>query len=177
MTRSEANEGRVNPGFGRVAGTGANCQSCVVAFEARLRGYDVKAKPNVDPGSAAGYLADHTNAAWIDPFTGDPPEIRRPDPKTVRTAAQAQRWLEENVQPGQRYTLEFDWPHRGGHILCVDRAPDGGIRLYDPQTGGTFSGKGAQRFLRDSRRDTLGLTRIDDAIINAYFADEITEKA
>jgi hypothetical protein len=45
MTRDEANGEKPNPNFKQGLGYQENCQSCVVAFEARLRGYNVQTLP------------------------------------------------------------------------------------------------------------------------------------
>lgn len=106
MTREQANSGNVNPEFNsgdqkfRV-----NCQTCVVAFEARLRGYDVTAKPMITKEQRE--LARNSAIAWIDPLTGSAPkEIRA---EGINNAKACKTWLEENVQAGARYTLANAW--------------------------------------------------------------------
>lgn len=59
MTRSQANNNRVNPNYFKAPGYQTNCQSCVVAYEARLRGYDVQTKTNTR-GSKLDELAHDT---------------------------------------------------------------------------------------------------------------------
>ena len=46
MDHAKADSGRVNPNFGVSRAYGINCQSCVVTYEARRRGYDVEVVPN-----------------------------------------------------------------------------------------------------------------------------------
>lgn len=184
MEREKANSGNVNPDFMKVKGSTINCQSCVVAFEARLRGYDVKAKPNFNNPSAK-HLSHKTSDAWIDPATGKPPEMKR-NPENIRTWKQTKKWLEENVKEGERYTFQHAWKgkQQSGHIISVDRDKSGALRLYDPQTGRTYMGKDADAYLSRTKANStimgmkfprLGLTRVDNMQINPEYADGIME--
>ena len=74
MTRDEANGGNPNPLFSEGGGYMINCQTCVVTYEARLRGYDVTALPNAK-GSMLETLSRNTRLAWIDKRTGEAPEF------------------------------------------------------------------------------------------------------
>lgn len=187
MSRDEANKGHVNPSFKKVPGYSTNCQSCVVAYEARLRGYDVTAKTkNGNPD--ADYLASHTNEAWIDPATGKPPHLLHSDAKTVNTPKRGLDWLENNVKAGERYNFGFAWKDQGkknvGHIITVDRDSKGKLRLYDPQNGKTYSGQDLKDYLsrikwvKQSHGFKFGfadLLRIDNMRINPQYADGIME--
>ena len=133
MSREQANEGRVNPNYGKGPGYQTNCQSCVVAYEARLRGYDVQTKPNHRNATAAALSAD-TRMAWKDPKTGTVPDYITSD--KVTTAKRCKTWLEETIQPGERYTFSHGWKGRKytGHIISADKDSGGKLRLYDPHT-------------------------------------------
>lgn len=135
MSFKKANSGNVNPDYGKNEGYSKNCQTCVVAFEARQRGYDVKAKANFK-GSVSEQLSHNTRLAWIDPETGKMPEFLRPKPN-VNTAKRYTKWLSQNVKEGERYTLEFAWTGRGniGHIVNLDLDENGQLRLKDNQRG------------------------------------------
>lgn len=140
MTRNEADGGKPNPNFDKGGGYHINCQTCVVAYEARLRGYDVAAKPNTR-GSMLEKVSRRTNLAWIDPETGEHPEyIKNEKAKNAKSCA---KWLRETVEEGKRYTIEFSWKGRGngGHIISLDRDSKGRLRLYDPQCGQTYTDK------------------------------------
>lgn len=192
MDRAKANSGNVNPDFKKVPGSTINCQSCVVAFEARLRGYDVKAKPN-HHNSAAEHIAQKTNAAWIDPKTGKHPEILQNDDPSVKVWTQKKiyNWLESNVgKSGERYTFQHGWKTKqtSGHIISVDRDNSGSLRLYDPQTGRTYTGGAINDYLAcvkatvsiptwagPIKMPRLGLTRVDNMQINSKYADKIMQ--
>lgn len=186
MDRSAANEGHVNPDFGKVRGSTTNCQSCVVAYEARLRGYDVKTKPNYN-NPAAKDLSRKTYDAWIDPSTGEPPKMLRNEPTSGNwTWKKTKNFLEDNVKSGERYTFQHMWKgSRGaGHIVSVDRDSSGQLRIYDPQSGKTYTGSNADSYIKRTKGVSsvygfklpdLGLTRVDNMRINPKYANGIME--
>lgn len=134
MTFEEADSMHVNPNYG-MKGYDINCQSCVVCFEARQRGYDVYTMPNLS-GSMAEKLSRKTNLAWIDPATGKNPEYIT-DRTKAYTAKSYLKYLDGIIEQGGRYTLEFGWKGRGrsGHIVNLDRTADGMLRIKDNQRG------------------------------------------
>ena len=186
MTREEANGGKPNPNFKQGHGYKRNCQSCVVAYEARLRGYDVQALPNTE-GSALEKLSRDPNLAWIDPATGKHPEYMYDD--TATTAKKFLRFLENNIKSKQRYTLQFMWKgrRRAGHIVSLDRDTSGKLRIYDPQSGVTYTGSSVAKYLErikyvmtvrghkiPARPEVL---RVDDKLFNMDIVNKILEGA
>ena len=186
MTREEANGGKPNPNFKQGHGYQTNCQSCVVAYEARLRGYTVQALPNVK-GSAAEKLSVRTNRAWIDPATGKHPEYMYDD--TATTAKKFLSFLENNIKSKQRYTLEFTWKgrHSSGHIVSLDRDTSGKLRIYDPQSGVTYTGGNVAKYLGQIKYTMTvhghkmparpKVLRVDDKLFNMDIVNEILEGA
>ena len=186
MTFDDANHGKPNPNFKQGHGYQTNCQSCVVAYEARLRGYNVQALPNVK-GSAAEKLLRHTNRAWIDPATGKHPEYMYDD--TATTAKKFLSFLENNIKSKQRYTLEFTWNGRNssGHIVSIDRDAGDNLRIYDPQSGSTYTGSSVAKYLGQIKYTTTvhghkmparpKVLRVDDKLFNMDIVNEILEGA
>lgn len=189
MTREQANEGHVNPNYNKGGGYWINCQSCVVAYEARLRGYDVQTKPNT-PGSKLKELSHKSHEAWLDPETGKP--VNRQDitaPNTVTTAKKCKAWLEESVQEGARYTFAHVWKGgKSGHIISADRDSSGKLRLYDPQSGKTYQDADIDAYLKNIKHtmtlkfyngsEKMALTRlmrIDNMQFNPYYVNDIME--
>lgn len=185
MTREQADEGNANPNFSKGGGYYINCQSCVVTYEARLRGYDVQTKPNTK-GSQLEYLSRNSHEAWIDPKTGKTPD--RPQPNEFCTSpTKCRNMLENTIQPGERYTFGHSWKGRSnsGHIICADRDSSGELRLFDPQSGRTMTGKDIDGYLNRIKytRTIYGmkincsprLLRVDNLAINPQFADGIME--
>lgn len=183
MTREEADQMKANPNYFKMGGYTTNCQSCVVAYEARRRGYDVITQPNT-PGSALDRLSRASHEAWIDPKTGKTPE--RPTPnKSVNTPKQCRNMLENTIQPGERYTFGHSWKgrSRSGHIICADKDSDGNLRLFDPQNGKTMVGKDIDDYLSRVKYTTTvygmkincspRLLRVDNLSINPAYANDI----
>jgi SPP1 gp7 family putative phage head morphogenesis protein len=146
MTRDEANGGKPNPNFKQSHGYQINCQSCVVTYEARLRGYNVQTLPNTK-GSMLDKLSRQTNMAWIDPATGKHPAYIFDE--AANTVKKFYGFIEKTVEAQKRYTLQFSWKgrSRSGHIISMDRDEQGALRLYDPQTGQTYTGKQINAYL------------------------------
>lgn len=153
MTHQQADEGRGNPHYAESREYRVNCQTCVVAYEARLRGYDVEAKGRSGYSATQEDLARKCETAWIDPSTGKAPTPLVNDPK-IRTVKQTTKWLEENVEPGGRYEFAHGWKGtngRTGHIVTVSRDDSGSLRIFDPQNGKTYSGDGFTEYMSGVR--------------------------
>lgn len=134
MTFELADSGHVNPNYGKGSGYSINCQSCVVAFEARERGYNVQVLP-CTKGSALDRLSHDPRMAWIDPRTGKYPEYIYDNSR--RTPEKYLDFVNEVVKPGNRYTIQFAWKGRrhSGHIVNIDRTSNGLLRIKDNQRG------------------------------------------
>ena len=134
MNEEQANKGNANPNFhlGRASGYWNNCQTCVVAYELRRRGYDVSALPKKDNPTMTN-LSLHTNLAWIDPNTGKEPSYIESD--KVTTPKRTYKWMKSEIEPGGRYTIEFYWDTVGGHIVHARKDNNGEVEMYDPQCG------------------------------------------
>ncbi len=71
-------------------------------------------------------------------------KIVKPEPiedESVNNLKRFLSFLDKTVEEGKRYHVGFHWKGRGraGHIICADRTEDGALRLYDPQSGRSFS--------------------------------------
>lgn len=134
MNKQEADSGHVNPHYNDVDAKGAgyrsNCQSCVVTFEARLRGYNVKTRPNTK-GSMLEKLSYNTRFVWVNPKTGNYPQFIE---RGANYKNKELSWLRDTVEANKRYVISFDWKTcRYGHIVTI-RKIDGHLQIYDPQT-------------------------------------------
>ena len=129
-----ADSGHVNPDYGTDIGFSTNCQSSVVVFEARQRGYPAKVLANKQ-GSMLEKLSYDPSLAWIDPRTGKHPDYIYNN--SLKNADDYLKFVNSKVQPGHRYTIQFLWKGRnkGGHIVNLDRTPDGLLRIKDNQRG------------------------------------------
>lgn len=182
MTFDRANHLKPNPNLAKGGGYRINCQSCVVSYEARLRGYDVETLPNLK-GSKLGELARTTNLAWIDPATGTHPTYIYDT--SITTAKKFGAFLEQTIEQNNRYTLEFAWRGRsaGGHVISVDRLPDGRLRFYDPQIGRQYTDQDIPAYLGRLKFETTlhgtkykippKILRVDDKGFNLDMVKQI----
>ena len=183
MSFEEADGRRPNPFFGAGRPYENNCQSCVVAYEARKRGFDVMAEARFR-NAWADELARDTSLAWLDPATG-----RKPKPRRLTMAISPERLmaeLEASVGKGERYHLGFDWRgYDAGHIVCIERDERGELILYDPQTGEVVrKGDLVQYFSEVNLKPSAGggkaspdLLRVDNLELNRDYADNVLRSA
>lgn len=185
MTFEEADEMRANPLLYTDPDYQINCQTCVVAHEARLRGFDVSATPST-PGSVNRTLAKETHLAWRDRKTGETLDYIY-EYKTY-TPKQYKKYLESVIEQDARYTMQFTWKGQGysGHIISVDRLPDGQIRLFDPQIGRQYLGQEVDSYLTQFKYSTKiqgftfelppKLMRVDNADFDETLVHQILTK-
>ena len=164
MTFTEANEMKGNPHYGENEGYGINCQTCVVAHELRLRGFDVSALANTK-GSALEKLSHDVTNAWktlglerpMETFV-NPRKIdfSKAEWKTTKKGNGMMRYVSNFertkktlptlisnfnsiVTEDGRYHIHWGWrTGNTGHIITFERK-DGVISFYDPQTGEKFT--------------------------------------
>ena len=159
MTHEQADSGNVNPYFGtEQIGYRTNCQTCVATYVARRQGYNVKALPNLNNKSISD-LSHNVALAYVDKNGEHPGK---------ESVTYDNMWM---VGEGKLYALRWTWKNRNcGHIVM--QMNDGqGAYLYDPQTNTKYTGKAADRFLRDGRRfERMDLT---DCTLDEQFCDRI----
>lgn len=164
-----------------------NCQSCVVAYEARLRGYDVEAKPRTKQNSIQESLARNPVLAWNDPATGLAADVTVNSPN-IRTSKQAQNWLDQNVQEGARYTFSHGWKGTSGHKGHIVSATkeNGNLRLFDPQDGKTYTGDSLTQYMGRVRstynngkelKGRLQLIRVDNKQLDVQVVNAVLKGA
>ena len=138
MTFTEANEMKGNPHYGENEGYRINCQTCVVAHELRLRGFDVSALANTK-GSALEKLAMATHTAWQGLNKEDIPIFAKNtlDKRGyIRFPKINWKQVSDATSAPGRYHIAWTWKRKHkGHIITIERLSDGKIRFYDPQTG------------------------------------------
>lgn len=195
MTLSQADSGKINPNYNdkKYDDFSVNCQSCVACFEARLRGYDVEALPNVGGrnGDGSAYSRDALNgncySAWLDK-DGKVCKPIKSNVKDVHTASQVIDFMnkcfdrDDNGEylKGSRYTFAFT--NKGcrvsAHIISLDVNDEGYLRLYDPQCNEFHIGKEVREYIKDYVRltDTIEILRVDDKEMNHKVYNKIMKK-
>lgn len=177
MTHEEANALKGNPNFGKSEEYNINCQSCVVAYELRRRGFDVEAMPRFrnDPNDIPQKLALKIEMAWKDVDSDEMPQRlkaggayydKEQKKYLFKTDEQVLEDFNEITKEKGRYHMFFSWKgkYREGHIICVERLNNGQIRLYDPQSGKTFDWDYIEK--KVNLKDGLQLYRVDNLLIN-----------
>lgn len=109
-----------------------NCQSCVVAHEARLRGLNVTAVNYVaDEDHATYIIGERFQDAFVSPKTGkvvEPTKIRDKDYSQMISK------LERQMSSPGRYIVGTNNDKGGdGHVIIAERLSNGAIIYYDPQ--------------------------------------------
>ena len=145
MNKEIANNGNVNPKFKLSKGYRNNCQTCVVAYEARLRGYDVEAL-EFTRNSMLEKLASKTNLAWKDSKTGKNPEYIFD--RNINNYKKYFEYLKNVLQKDQRYTMGFGIKgQRTGHIVSIEKTENDKIHLYDPQNSRHYEEEEVLKYL------------------------------
>lgn len=116
MNHDDANELKGNPNFTLGGGYHINCQSCVVAYEMRRRGYDVEANQNTKrKGNIPYELSYTTEKAWLDD-NGNVPKKQRAGGRYVdgykiknKTFKVMMSEFEDMTSTPGRYHINFGW--------------------------------------------------------------------
>lgn len=173
MDIAHADGGRVNPNYRMGGGYHINCQSCVLAFVARCRGWDVQAAP-ATLGSAAMMVAEDTTLPWL--HKDGSPVMRTEYSRTVGVtdSLSMTRFLTENVKPSRQYTLEYDSLSGGGHIVNLWADDANEIWVYDGQVSTLASGDDLIGLLEqiDFTRQPM-LLDVTDFEIDQWYADNM----
>lgn len=183
MNHDDANELKGNPNFTLGGGYHINCQSCVVAYEMRRRGYDVEANQNTKrKGNIPYELSYTTEKAWLDD-NGNVPKKQRAGGRYVdgykiknKTFKVMMSEFENMTSTPGRYHINFGWKNRrSGHIITMERFKDGTMRIYDPQCGMVITDfkAYAKRF---SLVYGISILRVDNLRGNPHYVSGATKK-
>ena len=175
MSHSEADNGKSNPFYKKATKEyRENCQTCVVAYEARRRGYDVRAGA-YQKGNKSYVLSASAKDAWIDKNTGDVAKADE-DFWNAKNYKEMKNLLDDKVKEGERYNISFLWKNKSsneGHVISVERDKEG-VYLYDPQKDEQTRGKDIETYLRKIKTgNTVEFYRVDDKSFNPEFMDDI----
>lgn len=179
MSHKEADSGNTNPNYKPHSDYSTNCQSCVVCYELRRRGFNVQTRPRIKVGQMQR-LAQNATLAYIDPKTGQHPS---PDIMRVGNPTNAYKWLNDNVGEG-RYEFRVVWKSRfSGHIMTITKE-NGKVVIYDPQTNKTYSTQEeiTKEILNDVRfrgkeNTKPFILRVDNLDLNPEIVNEVVEKS
>lgn len=141
-----------------------NCQRCVVAYEARRRGYDVVAQPTYD-GDTMPYGQNYLNN-----FVGA---------KSESAAARTTKGVLNNVSKkmsgygeGSRAIIEVQWKGANyGHVFnCEQR--NGKVIFRDAQTGHSYK---PENVFKKVKPGSVKITRVDNLDFSDQAAKAVTK--
>ena len=171
MTFEEADGGNVNP-FESLGGEfKRNCQACVAAFEARIRGFPVRAKAYDKNSVFFRRLSNNPLRAFINPNTRHHPIWKEDNPafdiEIFKTWKEGLDYAKKTIKRNERYVMEFTWASTGqGHIISAMRTKRGKLLFYDPQDGSIFDKEDFsslfKQILFDGKYNQPKLLRVDD---------------
>ena len=146
MDFEKADGNKANPNFRHIwdrdykAGYTNNCQTCVVAFEMRIRGYDVEALPKgnnpfQDTLALSGNKWDcGASKAWVTEDGKHPIAQEYSMPTYNAGSKELYDWIDGTIKDGERYVFSVLWKGKDfGHIISAFRK-DGKLVIYDPQS-------------------------------------------
>ena len=136
-----------------------NAQRCVIAFEMRMRGYDVSARPSW--GADDPMLK---NAEWLSVFNYSPNEIKKCFGKNTNEIINSAKKIICSFGEGSRAIIWFNWAYYdsiGTHAL-VAVCDDGTAMFADPQSGLS----NVERFLHFAAVDSVKILRVDNLSVN-----------
>lgn len=140
MTFEEADGGKVNPFYSLGENFTKNCQACIAAFEARLKGFSVRAKPFDDNNIYFKRLSLNPAKAFIDPYTKHHP-VWMESPIFIN-AEDCISYIKKIVKRNQRYVMSFIWEYnKTGHVISIIRTNKGKLFFYDPQDSSIYERK------------------------------------
>lgn len=176
MTHEEADGNKPNPHYDTDENQQEICQACALAYEMRRRGYDVEAR-GFKQEIYQKEFTDNPAIVWIDPKTGNPPK-RTAIFRGTGINDNYYKNLEKQIKNDFRYHLGMTWKNaKGGHIVTVQRDPNGTLILYDPLDGRTF--KGEEDIVKNylGHAGTVYYYRVDNLKVNPEKAARFLVKA
>ncbi len=176
MSFDEADGGKVNPHFegnGVYNGYNNNCQSTTIAYSLRCMGWDVEAMPRISTNQEV--LAYNPYLAFIVKGEDHIPPTRHEWKAGPNTSLVD--WIEKQTKETGQYHFAIKYSIYG-HLVAIDRLPDGTARIYDGQSGIKCPISNIDRIIPAS---TIGnrsyIYRVDNCEPNPYILEGVVTKA
>ena len=139
-----------------------NCQSCVVAYEARRRGLNVTALGYVNSNDSVSFkLSKDQRLAWE---KGTPTILNSNKEKITMKA------LNNATQQQGRYFVGWDNTKADGHIIIAERMKDKSLVFYDPQIGEYIN---PNLVIASSIGMDFSIMRVDNLTFNTKIVSQI----
>lgn len=136
---AEADKSNSNPDFSYFVGYNDNCATCVAVFEARLRGFDVKAKPRIkEKGNVVDFVAKNDVDIWKIKGKDKYPSFKKCNTENESLFTM----FEDSIKKNERYELKYETDRRNingveyvnSHVLVIGKDNNNVMFIYDPQT-------------------------------------------
>ena len=172
MEHKAADSGKVNPNYASGASFKNNCQTCVIVYELRRRGFNVEALAR-SYGSLQDAVAIDSRIAWKD-LNGKRIDFQNGRDKkfilqTKFGVNEKMADLELATQEDGRYFVSVAWKKSwgGAHVITAERKK-GVLSFYDPQDNRAYSVKEFKdEIAKNTRKDcTFGIIRVDNALFD-----------
>ena len=178
MSFEDAGGKNVNPNFNSgYLGYKLNCTFCIAVFEARLRGYNLEAKPvDKNPNGRQKMLMRYPYFAFI---SSDNNKITGPKEFYPKNKKACISFLKKEVKPNERYIFyfyPFDSNYPFAHVTEVFKI-NNKLYFYDPQ-----SGEISNDIILENTKDNINkkslkhyIFRVDNLEINPSVLKEISQ--
>lgn len=185
MSFEVANNHAVNPKYTKIStsraeiiGKTQNCQTCVVVYEMRRRGFNVEAslwKKTDSLKTFKGVIAKHPEKAFVLPGAQfDPQYGWGPRATVVHSIKEV---AEANHAPG-RYHIHWEWSNTpDAHVITFEVDKKGVIQFYDPQDGERYSPDELfSTYNARIKEDSIHYYRVDNLPFDTRVADIVIKK-
>lgn len=174
MSFRSADNGKSNPNYSWIdyscgidSKYNVNCVMSVATHELRMRGWDVTAVPYDKKNTVLVKIRNDYTKLWIDPNTKESP---KPMMFNARSKNEFYKNLNKKTSHVGRYHLAY-FNEFNGHIICVDRLPNGGLRFYDPQDNSL----NITSFIEEIRTNKpVHILRVDNLLFNPKTIGEVS---
>jgi len=178
MSPSEAGGKNVNPNYDINSYEYThNCQTCNVAYHARLLGYDVQAKGYDENNTMQNALEQNLALAYIDPKTGSIPKMVE---KSVKDNSECYELFSGMIKSNESYSLVWRWNNdKIGHTAIIRKGIDNELCIYDAQKGKEISGnENIQKYMEQFAYDSpIKYLRTDNLVLFEPIASKVLEKS
>lgn len=172
MNHEAADTGKVNPNYASSVSFKSNCQSCVIVYELRRRGFNMEALAR-SYGNLQDVVAKDSRSAWKD-VSGKRAEFQNGrSEKFVGMEKfgvnEKMADLESATQEDGRYFISLAWKKSwgGAHVVMAERK-NGFLSFYDPQDNLAYSVKEFRdKIVKNTWKDcTFGILRVDNMLLD-----------
>ena len=180
MTFEEAGGKNVNPNYNSEdSGYKLNCTACVAVFEARLRGYNLEAKPYNEN------LKQHAKMLMAFPYyafkSRNNSQIKGLIKFKAKNKDECIKILNNNLKEGERYIFSYFPENNHGFAHVIETAKiNNKLSFFDPQCGELYSDIPNNIMYKkedDSDFNQEYIFRVDNLDVNPEVLNQVAQPA